>query len=382
MESSVSKSSFQNIKWVKKVGEYYISNVLLGTGEYSEVYLGCLYKDFTQKVACKIMKTTLFEQDPYILETLNRQYDMLKPLNQENIVKFFDMKQTGNNWYFFFEFCSLGTLESYLLKKKGKISEAKALLIFLDICEGFKALYRLNIIHRDLKPANVLMAENGVKISDFSFAKVLHEKQKNELLLQSLVGTPVYTPLQILEGREYSSKCDIWSLGVMFYQMLCGRLPFIWKAIERNQLTGSLTKLAEEIAKNTLDYPVGLKLSKNIKYLIEKMLQKEEKTRISWEELFIEIDKLDFKDLNEIPPELKGINTIIQQENMERSGLNKAVNMGKSGGIMSMFYSRLKMSQRFVEEDIRDIDLDEMIGGVEIPESKGIINSFNSLNNL
>lgn len=373
------KSIITKTKWVKQVGDYYISDQFLGRGEFSEVYLGCFKKNISKKVACKIMKNALFESDPYVQETMDRQHNMLKDIDHENVVRFYDMMKTPANWYFFFEFCSLGTLESYILKKENKISESKALLIFMEICEGYKALYKLNIIHRDLKPANILMAESGVKISDFSFAKVLGHDQKNQLLMQSLVGTPVYTPLQILEGREYSSKCDVWSLGIMFYQMLCGRLPFIWKAIARNDLKGGIVQLAEEIRKTPLDYPRDLRISKSIKNLIEKMLQKDEKNRISWEDLFVLVEGLDFSDLSEVPQELKGFNPLVQKEIMEQSGLNKGTNMGRSVGV-NLLHSYLKFSQKLIEENLKDYDIDESVGSIEIPafrESKSIVKNLN-----
>jgi len=273
----------------------------------------------------------------------------------------------------------MGTLEDYLLKKENKISEAKALLILMEIVAGYKALYKLNIIHRDLKPANILMAESGVKISDFGFAKVLSHDEKNQMLLQSMVGTPIYTPLQILEGREYSSKCDVWSLGIMFYQMLCGRLPFIWKSIAKNNLKGGIAQLTDEIKKNPVDYPKDLKISKSLKDLIDKMLQKEEKERISWDDLFVLVEKLDFNDLCEIPPQLKGFDAINQKEIMEQSGLNKGIQMGKSVAVNNL-HSYLKLSQTFIEakEEFKEHETDESIGSIEIP-AFGDSKSFNKI---
>jgi len=371
----VEKKSEAHIKWVKQVGNFYISNQLLGRGEYSEVFLGCFKNDLSKKVACKIMKQELIMNDSYVIETLNRQVAMLKPIVHENVVRFYEMMETGKNCYFFFEFCALGTLESYLQKKKGNISECKAVLILLDICEGYKALYKLNIIHRDLKPANVLMDETGVKISDFSFAKVMNPDEKNQMIIQSFVGTPVYSPLEILEGKPYSSKCDVWSLGVIFYQMLCRRLPFMWKTVENNTLmSGGIKKLIDEIKKNPLDYPIGMKLSKSLKVLIEKMLQKDEKKRISWEDLFLEVEKLDFHDLSEIPLAWKSLDPV---KNMERSVITKGISITKSMGC-SIFHSKLKSSQYFNEEDLKEVDIDEKVEGVQVPEFR----NWKSLNDL
>lgn len=372
-----SSKSCNEIKWMKKVGEFYISDHLLGSGEYSEVYLGCFSSDLSKKVACKIMKTNSLESDPYVQETIMRQYKLLKLIDHENVVKLHETVKTSKNWYFFFEYCSLGTLENYMLHKKGKISEPKAFLIFLDICEGYKVLYKNSIIHRDLKPSNILMSENGVKISDFSFAKILDENQKNQMIEQSLVGTPVYSPLQILRGEKYSSKCDVWSLGIIFYQMLFGKPPFIDKYDSKNEMNLTFSTLIQKIWINQLEFPSSVKISKKVKNLIERMLEKDEEDRISWEELFEEASKIDFNDLNESIHEQKIVYNPLKEN--EKSGF-----MEKSIAI-SIFHSHLKASQKFNEENFQEIDLDEGSGILDVRKTKGIkslAGSFNSFESL
>lgn len=375
---SKSSKSCQEIKWMKQVGEFYISDHLLGSGEYSEVYLGCFASDYSKKVACKVMKTKCLESDAYVQETIMRQNKLLKLIDHENVVKFYETIKTSKNWYFFFEYCGLGTLENYILHKKGKIPEPKAFLIFLDICEGYKALYKNGIIHRDLKPSNILMSERGVKISDFSFAKILGKNQKNQLIEHSLVGTPVYSPLQILRGEKYSSKCDIWSLGVIFYEMLFGKQPFVYQHDSKNELNLTFSTLIQEVWKNSLEFPKSVKISKKVKDLIGKMLQKEEEERISWEELFEEAAKIDFSDLNEY--EEKNLNDNLKP--IEKSEINKMF-MEKSLAI-SIFHSQLKESQKFNEENFQEIDLDEVAGIIDERKTVGIksIGSFKSFESL
>ena len=341
------------ISWQKKIASFYVSDQFLGRGEYSEVLLGCFVNNLSKKVAVKVVKKSVFQEDPYIMMTLERQYKMLKDIKHENIVQFYDMFETPRNWYFFFEFCNQGTLEDYIRRKNGKLSESKALLILMEICEGFKELYKLNIMHRDLKPANVMISDGVIKISDFSFAKVLSSGDKNEPLQHSLVGTPFYTPLQILEAREYSSKCDIWSLGVMFYQMLFGRFPFVWKALANDELKdGGINKLTEAIKKNNLDYPVGIKISKDLKLILEKTLGKEEDDRISWVELFEAIKKLDFSALSNVEPKaekqekaaINDKNEPLMKSNMHKIGMNSKE--------MSFLHSQLKGSQKLKGDEI------------------------------
>ena len=82
---------------------------------------------------------------------------------------------------------------------------------------------KFGIIHRDLKPANVLVDKDTFKICDFGFAKFFNEAGK---MAKTFVGTPIYMSPQVLCQKPYTTKTDIWSLGVMFYELLFGKLPF------------------------------------------------------------------------------------------------------------------------------------------------------------
>jgi serine/threonine protein kinase len=149
-----------------------------------------------------------------------------------NIVKFIDFSETQNNIYFFLEYCNQGDLEK-LAKQRGKLPEAEALVYFKQIVSGCKYLYDQNVIHRDLKPENILMHNNTCKIADFGFAKCIEEDKKDTASHGTAVGTPYFMSPQILSGDEYSMKCDVWSLGIMFYYILFGILP--WK--DSNSIT-------------------------------------------------------------------------------------------------------------------------------------------------
>ncbi len=89
----------------------------------------------------------------------------------------------------------------------------------------FKELNSRKIIHRDIKPANILLSENMVKITDFGFARTVSSCMEQAGLFSN-VGTPLYMCPQILNNQKFSAKCDIWSLGVIFYEMLNGHTPW------------------------------------------------------------------------------------------------------------------------------------------------------------
>ena len=101
---------------------------------------------------------------------------------------------------------------------------------------GFKYLYDHEIIHRDLKPANILMSKGRCKISDFGFAKNLEYGEST--VLKSIVGTPLYMSPQILNHQKYTNKSDLWSVGLIYYELIHGMTP--WPAKNELQLINNI----------------------------------------------------------------------------------------------------------------------------------------------
>lgn len=125
------------------------------------------------------------------------------------------------------EYCNGGNLKEYLKKKK-KLSQEEGVDFFRQLCHGYKVLNEKNILHRDIKLENVMLNDCTPKLCDFGFGKIV-EEDVNEAKLQSYKCTPIYAAPQILVGEPYSSKCDIWSMGCMLYEMVFGyqKYPFI-----------------------------------------------------------------------------------------------------------------------------------------------------------
>lgn len=115
-----------------------------------------------------------------------------------------------------------------LIKREGNFTEKRALNVFRQLLEAFKVLNRFNIMHRDLKPENILFNNGKVKLGDFGFCKGL---KPGEHMAKTMLGSPIYMAPEVLRGENYTTKADIWSLGVVLYEMLFGICPYESKSI-------------------------------------------------------------------------------------------------------------------------------------------------------
>lgn len=182
------------------------------------------------------------------------------------------MLKTQNNFYFVYEYCNGGTLEG-LLRKQNVLDEKSALLIFKQLLEAFQVLNKYNIMHRDLKPDNIFFHNGVVKVGDFGFCKNLEKAE----MTKTMLGSPIYMAPEILNGQIYSNKADIWSIGVVLYEMLYGYCPF-----ESN----SIPKLIEVLKETELEFPNDIYVTNETKKLLKRILTKDPTKRIEWMELF------------------------------------------------------------------------------------------------
>ncbi len=104
-----------------------------------------------------------------------------------------------------------------------KLDEGTAKKFLQHLMKGAEYLHQNGIIHRDLKPANILLNDGICKIADFGFAKTYGE---DTLMMKSIVGTPLYMSPQLLKRLKYTNKSDLWSIGLIYYEMLQGRTPW------------------------------------------------------------------------------------------------------------------------------------------------------------
>ena len=208
---------------------------LLGEGGMGRVYEGEQQMGTTtRKVAIKTLHPHL-SQDPQIVARFNRECGTVAELQHTNTIQFFDFGQAPDGTLFIaMEFLE-GTDVCQTLEREGPMSPPRVAHIMRQVCGSLAEAHKKGIIHRDLKPDNVVLTtrageEDSVKVLDFGIAarqEATDSKQEQKLTQQGTVlGTPPYMSPEQFTGKELDARSDIYSLGVMAYEMLTGKLPF------------------------------------------------------------------------------------------------------------------------------------------------------------
>ncbi|MGB0386277.1 MAG: serine/threonine-protein kinase [Ardenticatenaceae bacterium] len=208
----------------RKLGKYQIVK-RLGRGGMAMVYEG-YQPDLERHVAIKVLHKHL-AADPDFVERFRREARAMGQLQHRNLVRLIDFDIDNDQYYMVMEFIEGGTLGDYL-KKKAPLPAEEALYIMGQLTDALGYAHDRGMIHRDIKPANIMfMAENGshAVLMDFGLARILGEDGMT--VTGQMIGTPAYMSLEAVQGDKVDKRTDIYSLGVVLYEMLTGRTPYI-----------------------------------------------------------------------------------------------------------------------------------------------------------
>ena len=198
---------------------------VIGQGGMGVVY-HARQKGLDRAVALKIL-TVDPRQDPSFAERFTREAKALASLSHPNIVAVHDSGRAGDRYYLLMEYVDGTNLRE--LQRRGAVAPVKALRLVSQVCEALQFAHEEGIVHRDIKPENILVDRRGrVKIADFGLAKLMRRAPEQRALTgpQQAMGTVHYmAPEQIERPLEVDHRADIYSLGVVFYELLTGELP-------------------------------------------------------------------------------------------------------------------------------------------------------------
>ena len=250
-----------------KLNDYIVYKKHIGKGSFSTIYK-CFHK--LTKIEYAIKEITIEKNKNK--KHIKRELDLMKNLNHPNIIKLHDViiESTLNNIYFIMEYHKKGDLSIFL---NGRALKEKFCKKYMrQLSNGLEYLLQNNILHRDLKPQNILLTDNyNIQITDFGLAR----KFNKNLMFNTLCGSPMYMAPEIINKRDYNYKSDLWSVGIIMYEMLHGYTPFnvtnffdLIKFINKNKIT------------------INVSISEECNQLLLGLLQINYNKRIEWISFF------------------------------------------------------------------------------------------------
>lgn len=206
----------------QKISNRYQIIKSIGEGGMANVYLA--YDTILDRnVAVKILRGDLASDEKFV-RRFQRESLAASSLNHPNIVEVYDVGEDNGDYYIVMEYIEGKHLKE-LIKKRGKLTTSEVVDIMLQITDGMSTAHDAYIIHRDIKPQNIMILENGlVKITDFGIAMAMNATQLTQT--NSVMGSVHYIPPEQASGKGSSLQSDIYSMGILMYELLTGKLPY------------------------------------------------------------------------------------------------------------------------------------------------------------
>ncbi|KAK3262632.1 hypothetical protein CYMTET_28523 [Cymbomonas tetramitiformis] len=240
---------------------------LVGEGSFGKVYKA-RRKQSGQIVAIKfILKHGKSEKD---IHNLRQEIEILRSLEHPNIIQMLDAFETRTEFCVVTEYAQGELFE--ILEDDKSLPESTVQHIAKQLVAALHYLHSNRIIHRDMKPQNILICSGCVvKLCDFGFARVLSQ---NTMVLTSIKGTPLYMAPELVQEKAYNHTVDLWSLGVILYELYVGQPPFY---------TNSIYKLITHIVNDPVKFPSGI--TEDFRTFLQGLLNKRPTARLNWPDL-------------------------------------------------------------------------------------------------
>ena len=245
----------------------YLKYKKLGKGAFGECFSVESLEDGKVYAAKIVSKDSLSKEKSK--KSIVEEIDVQKKLDSSHVVKVKDCYEDNNNVYIILELCENKSLEN-LIDKRGHLTEMETRCYMFQLIQGVRYLHNKRIIHRDLKPSNLLLGENmELKIGDFGLIASLNKDSDRR---RTYCGTLYFMAPEIYEERKkqennketkgYSFEVDIWSMGIIMYNILTGKYPF----------DGNKDEIEDKILKGNFTFPENIPISQSAKDLIKQIL--------------------------------------------------------------------------------------------------------------
>ena len=329
----------------QKINDRYEIIKTIGEGGMANVYLA---KDtiLDRDVAIKVLRGDLASDEKFV-RRFQREALSASSLSHPNIVEIYDVGEDDGNYYIVMEYVPGKNLKQ-VLKKRGNLTVSEVIDIMLQITSAMGLAHDSLIIHRDLKPQNILMMDDGgVKITDFGIAMALNATQLTQT--NSAMGSVHYFPPEQVSGKGSTLKSDVYSLGIMMYELLTGYLPFRGD----NAVEIALKHLKEPIPSIRSEFP---NIPQSVENIIIKATAKNPKNR--------------YNNANEMHEDLL---TCLNKERLEEPKIKLKYNEGISDDV-AFEVDKENMDDSFVSQikDTKDnknktiIILGSVLGGLVV----------------